>query len=211
MPAGEEAWFDGQFHADVVFAFVDADGDTGTGSPLGDDGVAMGADLLVEVQGRDGRADRVLTYRYAGSGGGWEPIGTGEAAASGAHLEFTTDPAMPLPPMAGDARVAFYARDWRGEEDRGDALSPLTGTPDRTTEAVQDTGLDGEPGPDGEGEGTSAGESQGGSLVDGLNRDEPLHTPEFGSLIMAPLALFTLMLIFRRPGRRGGLAKGVRP
>jgi hypothetical protein len=194
---------------DVVFAFIDADGDTGTGSPLGDDGTAMGADLLVEVKGRDGRADRVLTYRYAGSSAGWEPIGTGEAAASGAHLEFTTDPSMPLPQIAQDARVAFYARDWRGEEDRGDALSPLTGTPDRTTEAIQDTGLAGEPGPDGDG--TSAGESQGGSLVDGLNRDEPLHTPEFGSLIMVPLALFTLLLFFRRPGRRGGCPKEVRP
>jgi len=107
---------------DIVYVFVDEDGDPTTGYPIGD----LGADGVAEVYGWDGRIRVATRYAFNGTIGSvdWNhfvPRGRAMADSLGTEIEIQ----MSSERGKQDARVLVYAADGLGHRDPADgAVKP---------------------------------------------------------------------------------------
>jgi hypothetical protein len=100
---------------DVVRIYIDGDNTSTTGCLIG----AIGADHLVQIEGKYGVISNKSLYRYNASTAQWTWIQSIAAACDSTQLEAQID-AMDI---TGEFRVYFETTDWKGDED--DAYYPI--------------------------------------------------------------------------------------
>jgi hypothetical protein len=104
---------------DIVYAFIDTDMDKATGYRAANGVKGIGADYVVETQGRGGALSDIRVREYIGSGTSWEwgPGGEAQGEAVGPYLEVTALPAGAASLDGGPVREGILTRDWVGSQD----------------------------------------------------------------------------------------------
>jgi hypothetical protein len=160
---------------DEAYAFIDMDGDAGTGYS---DGLPLGAELMVRVTGSGGAVRSASLLTFDSDGGAWVEGPDVPAACDIHRLECDALIEGGLPK---GAVTFFMMTDWSG------AMDGVISTGERWWE------------PGGEGE----PEDTGADTPPDENDGAPLPVPEFGHLAL-PAAAALIFVLFAGGRARGG-------
>ncbi|MCD6461972.1 MAG: FG-GAP repeat protein, partial [Thermoplasmata archaeon] len=112
---------------DILYAYMDADGDTSTGKRVSS---GVGAEIRFVLEGKEGKVEDARVERYIGRR--WSYVGSVEAAADGHDIEFSGSldfPGSPWQPPVDDSTlenitVLVVAKGWDESEDTSVGFHP---------------------------------------------------------------------------------------
>jgi hypothetical protein len=104
---------------DTIFIFIDKDNSTNTGCPVD----AIGADKLIQIEGKYGEITKKNAYTYNAQTAKWE-IDAGIVYAQCDSIQLEVGVSAANLGITGDFSVYFETSDWKGEKDKsGDYIT----------------------------------------------------------------------------------------